>query len=258
MFTSKTLIIKLLIVLSFSNILYAHEKINSYPKELTFVYSFPESNPLTKWHISIYKEALSRLNINLIFLDVPAKRAKAYVKNGTVDGDLGRIYTFNENIKNIVRVEEHNHIVSWSAYSTNPNMNFIGWNSLKDTDIKVEYRRGVKMCENKLPKIINSNNLSEINTIEQGLNKLILGRTDLFIGVDDVINKYINEKGINKEKTIIYNVGNMQTITGHAWLNKKHSYLAVELSKVIKDMKNEGLFTKYLKEQNLNPKYLRW
>jgi hypothetical protein len=61
-----------------------------------------------------------------------------------VDGELSRVHDYNTNYPNLIRVEEHDYFVRFSAFATDPTLRLDGWGSLKHTDYAVEYRLGGK------------------------------------------------------------------------------------------------------------------
>ncbi len=236
------------------------------PSQLTFVYTRPKDHPVTQWLILIYTEALKRMNIEFVFIEVPPRRASAYSNAGRVDGELGRVYNYNTRFPNLIRVEEHNHFVTFLAFATDPAIALDRWESLKDTNYRVEYRRGLKKAAEQLPLVVPSNRLSSVDTLEQAIRKLLSGRTDVFIDVGDMVLNYLSsqafqdvcqEMGQEKGKRI-HPVGLMEQTTGHAWLHERHRELAPRLAAVLREMKAEGLFAVYRDQVGLSFDDVKW
>lgn len=234
------------------------------PAQLSFVSAVSEDDPITKWGILIHTEALKRMGIGFKFIEMPAKRAGISVNKGMVDGEMGRVADYNTMYPNLIRVDEHNRYIKFLAFGTNPAIELDGWNSLKNTAYFVEYRRGVKKCAEQLPLVVAPERLSEINTIEQAVKKLLTGRTDIFIGVDFLMMRTIrtpwfqevrHKTGKNKS---IHPVGFMEKITIHTWLYKTHRKLVSKFADVLREMKVEGLFEAYREQVGIPTAELTW
>lgn len=212
-------------------------------KKMTFVFGRPKAHPITQELIRVYSEALNRLNIHFSYLDVPNKRACEYVNSGRVDGDLGRVYNFNDTYTNTVRVEESNNSVIFAAYSNQQGLSVDGWQSLGEERHKIECRRGEMICIENVSKFVPLDQLTQVDKLDQAVRKLFLGRTDIFIQSEPVMTSYLGSDEfltISRGKKI-YKIGIMGKITGHAFLHKKHADLAPKLSKILSEMKAEGL-----------------
>ncbi len=230
------------------------------PTRLTFVYTRPKDHSVTQWLILIYTEALKRMGIEFVLEEVPPKRASAYSDAGIVDAELGRIYNYNEKHPNLLRVEEFHAYVIFTAFVSDPQLKLDGWESLKDTNYKVEYRRGIKKCETQLPRVVKPEQLSDIATVHQGIQKLLLGRTDVYIDVEDFVIKHLNSDDFQQISKVrkVHKAGVMEQTSGHAFLHKKHHALVPKLSVILRDMKREGLFEKYRKQVGLTPIDITW
>lgn len=236
----------------------------NHPSQLTFVYSRPPNNPMTQWLILIYTEALKRMGIEFVFKDVPPIRAGIQSNKGMVDGELSRVHDYNTKCPNLIRVEEPNHYVIFSAFATDPDIKLDGWDSLKGTTYRVEYRRGVKRCADMLPMLVPSDRLTEIDLIDQGVLNLLKGRIDILVGVRDIIMSPSADPDFRPlfpkftKLREIHEVGIMEETTGHAWLHKSHANIAPQLAAILHEMKKEGLFEAYRNQIKHLPPEVRW
>lgn len=229
-------------------------------RTLTFVYTRPQNHPVTQWLVFIYTEALRRMHIKFVLLDVPPKRASLYSNKGEVDGELGRIYHYNKTNPNLIRVEEHHSVVKFTAYASDPKITLDGWESLQGKNHLVSYRSGIKKCEIELTRVVSPKRLSDITRIQQGMQMLLSGRTDLYVDVEDYARKYLSSdefKNISHEKKI-YKAGLMEKTTGHAFLHKRHRTLAPKLAAILRTMKAKGEFRQYLFQAGLSPEDIYW
>lgn len=212
-------------------------------RKITLVLPRKPDNFLVKWLNMIYTEAFKRLNMEFVYKYASPKRCILLSDSGKVDGELWRVYDYNTVHPNLVRVEESPFSNRFCAYATAPDIKLEGWESLRDTDYKVEYRRGQKKTHGKLPGIVKKGNLSLINHWTHGLRRLIAGRTDILVDIEWTIKDALRADEFKDSN--IHIVGVMETISSHAFLHKKHKELVPRLSAVLKEMKKEGLIEKY-------------
>ena len=169
-----------------------------------FTTPFPLDYPMSQKYRLLYTEAFGRMGYAFKLIAVPAKRAVALAANGGVHGEVGRIYNYRQGsgYYNLVRVEEEISQVEVVAYGIDSLGPFAGWTSLKDTNLKVGFHRGMKIIEINLSKVMNENNISRLVDIQSGLGMLTKGRIDIFIGVssptDNAIKSQFSNHGIRK------------------------------------------------------------
>jgi ABC-type amino acid transport substrate-binding protein len=241
-------IILILLIIMFINTGVCQER-ESTLKDNTFVMAMlrAENDHLGKWQRMTYTEIFKRLGMKIEFRDYPAKRASMETDAGNVDGEPGRISSYAAEHPNLIRVEESPFSLNFSAFAVKdsiPQMN--GWDSLKGTNYKVEYQRGIKICEINLPKVVSKENLSDVTEADQGLKKLISGRTDLFV-YDEIGVLTLLQKPEFKASNVRF-VGVMESGILYPCLHKKHAALAPKMAEIIKAMKVEGLIEKYRME----------
>ncbi len=193
----------------------------------------------------IYREAFRRLGLDLVYVLRPPLRGEQESDFGVVDGQLGRGRNYGANHPNVVRVEEPAFMVHLAAFSTNPSMQLQGWESLRGKNLRIEYRMGVKAAQAMLEAIVPAGRLSNVANSLQGLQKIAIGRTDVYIDFDEYIVPLLgNEKFVGREH--IVKAGTMETMAVHAYLHRKHAALAPKLSEVLRQMKKEGLMASYM------------
>jgi polar amino acid transport system substrate-binding protein len=218
-------------------------------KDNTFVMVFvrPETQYLGKWQRLIYAEIFKRLGIKTEFRDYPPKRVGMESDAGNIDGEAARPYKYLSDHPNLIRVEEFLLKINFSAFAVQtsiPQLN--GWDSLKGTNYRVEYRRGTTICEANLSKFVSRENLSDISEPVPGLKKLVSGRTDVFVEEESGILTLLQPPEFKDSK--IRSVGLMESPSLYAYLHKKHAPLAPKMAEIIKAMKAEGLIEQYRME----------
>ena len=87
---------------------------------------------------------------------------------------------------------------------------------------------------------------SDVTSTEQGLKKLLRGRTHVFIEqslvFQDVVASLIKTSDSYK---LIRSAGVIDELPSYAYLNRRHIQLTHDLAGVIKQMKAEGIITIY-------------
>ncbi len=197
-----------------------------------------------KWLSLIYTEAFNRLGYSLKYIGYPAKRASLLSDRGKVDGEIHRVASYGDKHPNVIRVNEPHFSIYFSAFGIKPDLKVNGWNSLKGSGYKVNHRRGVKLTSSKLPSVVEKADLEIISKPIQGLRKVVIGRTDLYIDVETVIKDLLVNSG-EFENSKIRKIGVMEKINVHMFMHKKNIALVPKLEEILKKMKKEGLIKKY-------------
>ncbi|MDM8552201.1 hypothetical protein QUF72_19100 [Desulfobacterales bacterium HSG2] len=217
--------------------------ISATENQIVLVTQKHQESPAGKFLDMVYTEAFKRLGMMFVYKQYPAKRASFMSDSGKADGELSRIHSYNEVHPNVIRVGEPHWTSGFIAVAADPSVQLDGWESLKKTDYRVNYRRGIKGCEVNLPKVVRPERLEKLDKVSRGYKKLLAARADIFIGSEmDMVSVLKSDEFGNSDLRI---AGVMERFTGHAFLHKKHRELVPKLSDVLKEMKKGGLFEKY-------------
>lgn len=216
---------------------------SSKDKKITMVFTRAKNEYTGRWTYLVFTEAFRRLGKELVFEICPPNRCSFLADEGKVDGELGRIYSYAETHLNLVRVEEPLMSVYWAAYTTDPAIKINGWENLRRTDDKVEYRQGMAKPKIKLSELVKEENLSHVNSVTQALKKLIAGRTDIYIDIEGSVEPSLASKEFKDTK--IRKAGILEEETIHAYLHKKNEFYAQPLSNILKQMKHNSFFEAY-------------
>ncbi len=210
---------------------------------------FPLDFPMSQKYKLLYTEAFGRMGYAFKLIAVPAKRAVALAANGSVHGEVGRIYNYRQGSRyyNLVRVNEEISRVDIVAYGIDSLGPYSAWTSLKDTNLKVGFHRGMKIIEINLSKIMNEKNISRLVDIQSGLGMLTKGRIDIFIGVSSPTDNAIKTQFLNHG---IRKMGLIEAIPLYPYMNSEYKKMAIQLETVLKEMKLDGSFKRL--ESQLN------
>lgn len=190
-----------------------------------------------------YTEAFRRLGIPVTIEVYSLARRSAMIAEGAIDGEGSRVLAYADAHPELIRVEESVLDVTFSIFSANPTLHAKSIESLPATAI-VEYRRGILMCENTLKKMIPAERLSSVVTSEQGIKKLLAGRSDAYCDIDDYFNEAMQGpefQGTGKVRKLFQ----FAALPTYPYLARKHAEFAPRLAATLKKMKSEGLLDRY-------------
>lgn len=240
------IIIQVLFIILFSVNSVMCQDNNPTLKNNTFIMATirPDTQHFGKWQRLVYTDLFKRLGIKVEYKYFPAKRATSAIDAGKVDGEPARPYKYANDHKNLIRIEESIFDVSYTAFTANTSIpQLSGWESLKGKNYKVEHRRGIKICESNLPKVVINKNLSNVTNSSQGLKKLIIKRTDLFIDEETGILTLLQSPEFKNSNIRI--AGIMKTFPVYSYIHKKNAFLVPKMNEIIKIMKTEGIIEQY-------------
>jgi hypothetical protein len=200
----------------------------------------------SRWVTKIYGEAFKRLGIPFRLDNYTLARRAALVEEGAADGETSRIYSYGDNKPYLVRVEESLIDFGFSFYTANPKVRVERFEDLRATNYLVEFRRGILLCENTVRQFVPAERTSDVTTQEQGLKKLLAGRTDLYCDIDVYVLQELQSPELNDSaKKVRKVIGIGKSVSTYPFLHKRHADLAPRLAAVLKQMKAEGLIEAY-------------
>ena len=199
---------------------------------------------VARWLALIYTDAFQQLGIELDIRNFPAARAAAEAAAGNVDGELARSYEYETTQTVLVRVPEPTFFARTIAFARRPDIQLApGWESLRGTPYRVEYRLGYPVMAHKLAAVLPASQLSEVRNAETGLRKLMLGRSDLYVDFADIVDA-MPERADFRDAGIRA-VTLLERGPIHAYLNRKHADLAPRLAAILKKMRESGQTERY-------------
>lgn len=195
----------------------------------------------------IYTEAFKRLGMSIRLDYLPLARQRMLLDSGAIDADGGRILEFGAAHPNLVRVQESHTNLHFALYTVQPGLQFDSLEQLRATDLLVEYRRGILFCEQALTPLLAPQRLSTISSEEQGLHKLLLGRSGLYCDLDMAVRRVTNSPEF-KDRPAVRKAFSFAPVPIYMYLHRKHADLAPRLAVVIRQMKAEGLIDIYRRQ----------
>ena len=210
------------------------------------VFIDPNTNVEAKWVELIYQTAFARLGRKVQLLVVPAARASLMADAGKVDGEAGRVANYGEQHPNLIRVEEPILAGDLAVFATTAQPHIREWSDLDDTELRVEYYRGIFLADQKLHEHIRPENLSDSSNPVNSLRKLLRNRIDLYIDSSFIINPLlITPEFIGQP---IAQIATLETTINFGFLHKRHKALATQLAIELRHLKQEGQMASLLSQ----------
>ncbi len=206
-----------------------------------------DADPATftnRWAALVFAEVFKRLNVPIQIINYPLARRTLLVDAGDIDVDGGRVYAYGEAHPQLIRVTEPWVEFNFTLHTANAAVHLQSLEDLRSTAWLVEYRRGILYCEKTLKALLPADRLSDISSEEQGISKLLAGRTDLYCDLDYVVREVLNLPKF-KGATSVRKVLSFGSVPIYFYLQPRHAELAPRLSVIIKKMKEERLIELY-------------
>ena len=237
----------LMIVLSFFLVIH---KAAAQENEIKIVGGKYIDSPSTQYLIKLYSEVFERAGYRFVYKHMPNNRASIESDKGDFfAGELSRVSNYSSKHPKLTRLDIPHYNVRFVAISAkHPKLRLDGWESLRGKDYKVAYRRGTKIIEDNLPKVIPRENIIITGETEQGLKLALSERVDIFIEGSVNVSKFFNTDDYKNSK--LYFPGVMQQLDIHMFIHENFSDLIPKLNIALKEVKKEGLFEEYRKKAN--------
>lgn len=191
----------------------------------------------------IYTDAFRQLHLDVGLRSYPAARASVESKAGNVDGEASRAYEYGALHPELLRVEAVVLEVTTSAFAHEPGIHVRGLESLRGTAYRIEYRAGYAKAARELVGVVPPAQLSSVVDSQFGLKKLAIGRTDLFVDVEETVLPLLDVEPFKSAG--IYKAGVIDVFPVYCYLGRQHADLVPKLTEILKKMKANGTMERY-------------
>ncbi|USD67542.1 transporter substrate-binding domain-containing protein [Vibrio sp. SCSIO 43136] len=199
-----------------------------------------------QWLSKVYHDLYNRLGVRVQVIDLSEVRASKDADSGKIDGQFGRVFDYQQNHPNQIRIDVPIYQVTFEAY-THKNSGIRlegGWQSLDNEAIRVDYRRGVINAEENLSND-HAYTLQSVTNIVEGFQKLSTHSSDLFIHANIGAFPYLASKPF---KNIIISAGVMDVQPMYHYISQNQKALAPKIEQTLSEMINDGTVLKYCTE----------
>ncbi len=197
-----------------------------------------------RWSVLYFQEAFRRLGMSIQIAYYPLARRTALVDSGEIDIDSGRVRAYGDAHPKLVRVEEPFMAYNFALFTAHPTLQLENVDSLRSAEWLAEYRRGILFCEKALKAAVPAERLSDISSEEQGIHKLLAGRTDLYCDLEYVVSETLRSPDI-KDAARVRKALSLGSVPIYTYLQPRHAEWAPRLAAIFKKMKSEGLMEAY-------------
>jgi polar amino acid transport system substrate-binding protein len=192
----------------------------------------------------ICADAFQQMGLDAEVRMYPPLRGAIEADAGRIDGEVGRAFTYGKDHPNLIRVEEPLLSFRVTAFTHIPGLKISGWDSLKGTPYRVEYRSGYTTFKANLERVLPAQQISSVVDSQIGLQDVALGRTDIFVDLEEfgqlqlarLQNRYGN----------VHNAGLVQDTPVYIYLHKRHAALVPRLAEILSKMKSSDAIRRHI------------
>lgn len=212
---------------------------------MVLAHPFPKEASFAAGVLSlICVDAFQQLGMTVEVRMFPPLRGSIEANAGNIDGEVGRAYAYADSHPNLVRVEEPLLSFRVAAFTRIPGLKITGWDSLKGTAYRVEYRSGYVTFKARLQQVLPLQQISSVVDSQIGLQNVALGQTDIFVDLEEFGQRQLAR--LHKRYGDIYNAGLVQDTPVYIYLNKRHAALAPRLAEELSKMKSNGAIGRHI------------
>lgn len=244
------------LIISFLLILISFVSFQSANAEIKIAGSVGVETYSGRWASYVLHEAFARMKVPFSMPVYPLNRIELLVKDQDIDGET-RVFEYGDSRPYLVRAGKLGMNFTFSFYTADESLVGQKIEDLQKKQIIIESLRGVKICEDFLKSYFPNYQVGSNTLTEQGLQKLLNKRLDLYCDIDlNVLNAFHAMK-LTKEQAAKFRVYRTikENIPLYVYLNKRHEQLGKRLEKTLEKMASDGtiekLRVKVVKELNL-------
>lgn len=192
----------------------------------------------------ICTDAFRRLGVDFKIRHYPALRASVEADAGSIDGEIGRAIHYGADHPTLVRVEEPLLTLKVAAFAKTPGIKIDGWDSLKGSPLRVEYRAGYPLYKLRLEQRLPAAQIGSVIDASAGMQRLALGRSDLYIDMQEYGRFLLNNNP--GRHGALYEAGLLEMLPVYFYLHQRHAALAPRLAQTLRQMKADGVLERYV------------
>lgn len=191
-------------------------------------------------------DAFGKLGYDVEIRNYPPLRASREADAGNVDGEAGRTSQYGDTHPALVRADEVIVVIRIAAFTTDPNIRLDGWDSLKDTPYRIDYRSGYELTKVRLERTVPAARLTGVVDGQAGMQRLALGISDLYIDTNEFGQLMMDKMPERYGKVRV--AGWMEQLPLYFYLHRRHAALAPRLAAVLRQMRADGALDRYVEQ----------
>lgn len=239
----------LVLVLAFS--LFAHQAQAEEPSGSLFTMAFgfsPAENSQYAFLSALYTEVFDRMGITFAYEILPLRRCSVDANAGLYDGEPLRVASYADSYPDMIVVSERVFVNHIAVYALNDEP-VTDWKSLVEGGYSVDYVSGSVQIEKSLLASVGEDRMTAVQSPENGLTKLLLGRSDLFIDLESRVEDALASSKFSGSG--IRQLCIIDTNEGFPVVHKRNAALVPKIAETLRQLKRDGTYNSLMR--NLLP-----
>jgi len=194
----------------------------------------------TKTSFAILKKAYSKLGIEIITREYPAKRALVQSSSGRTDGEVQRIAAVADGYPTLKRVPFHIDSIEGHAFTCGDSVEIKGWRSLRELNVGI--RIGSRFAEiptQDMPHVVRKPYYDDV------FDMLVAGEIDVVIAT---INELKPQKKRRNMGCLKMNEPALSHLPMFHFLHEKNEIIVPAITKTLQNMLQSGEIDQIKKE----------
>lgn len=238
-------LVLLLLVIAMTTVAWAYS--DNLEHRVVIATSKDLNSPQTRYLTKVYRVAFERLGKSMSLRHCPSKRCTSKSTSLRVDGELSRVYDYQDRHPELVRVSEPHWSSGFIALTLNESLLVDGVDSLIGSDYRIDYKLGSYGSQALLYTLGEPPRLYPVESVELGIKRLLYNRSDMFIVSEMNALEHLSSEKMQGEG--LRSAGYVSRFSAHMYLSKDHQEMATNLAKVLREMREEKLLEQYWYEE---------
>ncbi len=208
-------------------------------QQLMHVSTLLETDPPMSIAEKVLGEAYKRLGIRLEVHKYPGERSLQSANSGQMDGELYRRAGMERDYPNLMQVPVPLQVYEIVVFTRDSALSISAWDEL--SSLTIGYVRGIEIIEANTKGM----RTEPVPTLQQALQKLMVGRTDVVVG--NRVSGLAAIKALKLDKVRVLQPA-LASFPVYHYLNRKHAALIPRLTAVLQQMQQEKVIERIQRE----------
>ena len=207
--------------------------------------AMPKGSPQGAFTEKLFSDIFQHAGVKLEIINCTVVQCSLYIKQGLVDGDMGRTEQFGKNFPQLQKVSEPISRLEYAAYFVNDRFKVRQLEDISATKARLAIRVEDYYLKQQLSQL-NSQQLSVdyvLNWID-GLNKVVKGEVDVYMGSSIMVRDLLK----NAQYHTVKESQTLVTEPVYIYLNRRNSDLLDKLAVAIREIDIDQKVKQYKSE----------
>lgn len=198
------------------------------------------NDKVTSFLYSLFDIIMDSMGREKLYHHYPAARAALYLESGKIDIDIARVYEFQNESTNSIRIPVPYFKTALHAYTIDTTL-IIQREGIpifsSQKGLNVDYRRGTVASKNYAEQHLKEADVYVVNTVNSGMDKLFAQRSDIFISPKPVVEWWMRK---NSDKADAVHSVKVSDIEIYAYLSRHQQTLLPDITRIMKTLAEDG------------------